>query len=155
MRTLAFALLLALAPAMASRAETGQNGMIAAEHRLAAEAGLRILQRGGNAVDAAVATALAVGVVNRLFDRGVRVPDDLSIVGVDDTSLAEMVTPRLTTVRLPADAMGRAAVRMLFDTLAGRDTAIRHPHVLHADLIIRSSTGPVPVTTGEGVAKGT
>ena len=52
---------------------------------------------------------VAVGVINRLFDRGVRVPEDLSIVGVDDTSLAEMVTPRLTTVRLPADALGRAA----------------------------------------------
>ena len=85
---------------------------------------------------------VAVGVINRLFDRGVRVPDDLSIVGVDDTSLAEMVTPRLTTVRLPADALGRAAVRMLFDPLA-RIPRGRSPLALHADLIIRSSTGPV------------
>ena len=86
---------------------------------------------------------VAVGVINRLFDRGVRVPDDLSIVGVDDTSLAEMVTPRLTTVRLPADALGRAAVRMLFDPLVARRSRTRDPLVLHADLIIRSSTGPV------------
>jgi DNA-binding LacI/PurR family transcriptional regulator len=86
---------------------------------------------------------VAVGVINRLFDRGVRVPDDLSIVGVDDTSLAEMVTPRLTTVRLPAEALGRAAVRMLFDPLVARRPSTRDPLVLHADLIIRSSTGPV------------
>jgi DNA-binding LacI/PurR family transcriptional regulator len=93
---------------------------------------------------------VAVGVINRLFDRGVRVPDDLSIVGVDDTSLAEMVTPRLTTVRLPADALGRAAVRMLFDTPTARDPLKRNPVALRADLIIRSSTGPVPVLTGTG-----
>lgn len=91
---------------------------------------------------------VAVGVINRLFDRGVRVPDDLSIVGVDDTSLAEMVTPRLTTVRLPADALGRAAVRILFDTLTARDPLKRNPVALRADLIIRSSTGPVSVLTG-------
>jgi gamma-glutamyltranspeptidase/glutathione hydrolase len=64
MRALALALLLALVSTSAARAASGRNGMVAAEHRLAAEAGVGILRRGGNAIDAAVATALAVGVVN-------------------------------------------------------------------------------------------
>src|SRR3954449_11383564 len=51
---------------------------------------------------------VAVGVINRLADRGLRVPDDRSVVGFDDTQLAEMVMPRLTTVRIPAAAAGGA-----------------------------------------------
>lgn len=85
---------------------------------------------------------VAVGVISRLADRGLLVPGDISIVGFDDTSLAEMVTPRLTTVRLPMEAAGRAAARMLLDAIGGRDGAVRSPLALPAELIVRSSTGP-------------
>jgi LacI family transcriptional regulator/LacI family repressor for deo operon, udp, cdd, tsx, nupC, and nupG len=97
------------------------------------------------ATDASAAVAyndeVAVGVINRLADRAVRVPDDMSVVGFDDTSLAEMVTPRLTTVRLPAAQTGRAAVRMLLaETRGAVDDGRR---TLVAELIVRASTGPV------------
>ncbi len=98
---------------------------------------------------------VAVGVINRLWDRGVRVPRDLSVIGVDDTSLAEMVTPRLTTVRLPAVTAGRQAVRLLLDTIAGRGAHPRGPLALQAELIIRASTGPVPTPIGESLTEET
>ncbi len=86
---------------------------------------------------------VAVGVLNRLADRGVSVPGDVSVVGYDDTLLAEMVTPRLTTVRIPAAAAGTAAVGMLLDLVGGRHVAGRRLE-LEAELVVRSSTGSAP-----------
>jgi LacI family transcriptional regulator/LacI family repressor for deo operon, udp, cdd, tsx, nupC, and nupG len=86
---------------------------------------------------------VAVGVINRLADRGVRVPQDVSVVGFDDTQLAEMVMPRLTTVRIPAATAGTAAAGMLLDVIGGRDGAVRDRLRLPAELVVRSSTGPV------------
>lgn len=90
---------------------------------------------------------IAVGVVNRLADRGLRVPDDMSVIGVDDTMLAAMVTPRLTTVRLPVAAAGEAATRLLLELLRGRKLP-PEPVPLRGELIVRDSTGPVPVGNG-------
>jgi DNA-binding LacI/PurR family transcriptional regulator len=92
---------------------------------------------------------VAVGVINRLADRGIRVPQDVSVVGHDDTQLAEMVMPRLTTVRIPAAAAGAAAVGMLLDMVAGRDGAVRGPLRLPAELVVRASTGPAGSVGGK------
>ena len=92
---------------------------------------------------------VAVGVINRLADRGVRVPQDVSVVGFDDTQLAEMVMPRLTTVRVPAATAGTAAVAMLLDVIGGRDGAVRDRLRLPAELVVRSSTGPVATVGGQ------
>lgn len=117
-------------------------------------------QDGVRAADLVLATAatavvayndeIAVGVVNRLADRGLRVPDDVSVVGFDDTPLAEMVTPRLTTVRIPAALAGTAAIEMLLDLVRGRDAVRRSPRELSAELVVRSSTGPPRVAPGAG-----
>lgn len=87
---------------------------------------------------------IAVGVLNRLADRGVRVPGDISVVGFDGTTLTEVVTPRLTTVRLPVRPAGVAGVRLLLDVVRGDDVARRAPVTLGAELIVQASTGPAP-----------
>jgi LacI family transcriptional regulator/LacI family repressor for deo operon, udp, cdd, tsx, nupC, and nupG len=86
---------------------------------------------------------VAAGVIGRLADRGVAVPERLSIVGFDDTSLASMVNPRLTTVRLPMADAGAAAVRLLLNLVrgAGRPNV---PLELPVELIVRASTGRAP-----------
>jgi DNA-binding LacI/PurR family transcriptional regulator len=105
--------------------------------------------RAGDLVLASGATAviayndeIAVGVLNRLAYRGVRVPEQMSVIGFDDTGLAEMATPLLTSVRLPAARAGAAAVRMLLDRVDGHGRD--HPERVHfpAELVIRSTTAP-------------
>ena len=86
---------------------------------------------------------IAAGLLNRFADRGVQVPDDVSVVGHDDTALAEMVTPRLTTVRIPAATTGATATQMLVQLIRGVDGTARRCE-LASELIVRRSTGPAP-----------
>jgi LacI family transcriptional regulator/LacI family repressor for deo operon, udp, cdd, tsx, nupC, and nupG len=112
-----------------------------------------VLASGATAV-VAYNDEIAAGVVNRLADRGIDVPGDVSVVGFDDTGLAEMVTPRLTTVRIPATTAGTAAIELLLDLVRGRDGDVRAPREVCGELVVRSSTGPArtaPVA-GRGAA---
>lgn len=88
---------------------------------------------------------VALGVLSRLAVRGVRVPADLSVIGCDDIAMAAMATPPLTTVAMPTEAAGRAAVDLLLRQLQPGDRAPggRH-HALPTQLLIRSSTLPPP-----------
>jgi len=86
---------------------------------------------------------VAVGLCQALAEREVRVPDGLSVVGIDDIALAAMVRPALTTLALPTEAAGRAAVDLLLQLLAGGADG-RPPQVgVAAELLVRGTTaGP-------------
>jgi LacI family transcriptional regulator len=84
---------------------------------------------------------MALGVVAGARGLGVRVPDDLSVVGIDDIPLAAITHPTLTTVAVPMARAGALSLELLERRLAGdRQTprAVRLP----TQLVVRESTGP-------------
>lgn len=76
---------------------------------------------------------------------GLRVPDDLSVVGFDDLPFAEWVTPRLTTVRTPLADMSALAARMVLQLLDGEQPPSTRVEVA-SELLPRESTAPPPAT---------
>jgi DNA-binding LacI/PurR family transcriptional regulator len=92
--------------------------------------------------------AIAGGVIRALRDAGLRVPEDVSVIGFDDNPIARRMQPALTTVRQDAQGKGRAAAAALISAIThadGRTTARRGRHVLlPTELIIRDSTAPPP-----------
>jgi len=87
---------------------------------------------------------LAIGAMQAVLARGLRVPEDVSIVGFDDTAECELVTPALTTVRQPLAEMGRMGVSLLMRLLENRSFEALHVELATA-LIVRASTAPAPV----------
>lgn len=86
---------------------------------------------------------MAIGILQRLRERGIRVPEDLSIVGCDDIFGADFCSPPLTTVTAPVEQAGRVAVTMLLSRInPGPGNPQRGQAVLPTHLTIRGSTGP-------------
>lgn len=91
----------------------------------------------------AVTDVCALGVVQAAHRRGLRVPEDLSVVGFDNTYLAPWLTPALTTVHTPLQEMGRYALQMLLRLVDG-ETVEPHHVELATELVVRESSGPPP-----------
>ncbi len=83
---------------------------------------------------------MVAGVTRAMQERGLRVPDDLAIVGFDDLLQTTMIFPELTTVRQPCIEMGACAAEMLIDQLEHSGRAPAHV-ILPTTLIIRESCG--------------
>jgi DNA-binding LacI/PurR family transcriptional regulator len=84
--------------------------------------------------------AMAVGVLKALVENGRRVPEDVSVVGYDDTPESAFLLPSLTTVRQSFDVLGRQVVDLTLRALAG-EKAPTAP-LMAPDLVVRASTAP-------------
>ena len=86
----------------------------------------------------------AFGLMGALQSAGIRIPEDISVIGFDDLPAAQQMHPALTTVRQPIAEMGRVAVNTLLAQMAGLEIPI--PHIsLPTSLVLRASTADISV----------
>jgi DNA-binding LacI/PurR family transcriptional regulator len=85
---------------------------------------------------------IALGAIRELRDAGLRVPDDVSVVGYDDLPVAGYVEPALTTVHQPMREVGAWAAALVLDELAGGAAPTADAHLLRAVLVARESVQP-------------
>ena len=82
----------------------------------------------------------ALGAIREIRDRGLRVPDDVSIAGFDDLYISQYLDPPLTTVRQPMRQMGSMAMDTLLQIIANAKSG--HDIAVPGELIVRGSTAP-------------
>ena len=106
------------------------------------EAGSRILRlRPAPTAVFAANDGMAIGLISRLSEGGVRVPDDVGVMGFDDIPTARYLAPPLSTVRTDAYELGACAVSGLLDVLGAEGEVLDLRWVMPWDLVIRRSCG--------------
>lgn len=85
---------------------------------------------------------MAIAAINELDARDIRVPRDVSVIGFDDISFARAYNPALTTIRQLRTEIGRQAMLLLVDVIAGKPVS-SDPIVIPTELVVRDSSGPV------------
>ena len=85
----------------------------------------------------------AIGAIRAIHDMGLRVPDDISVIGFDDIKAAAYISPNLTTIRQPLTEMGRLAAQCIVDRLH-HTQAFREQIAFSPELIVRESTSSLP-----------
>jgi LacI family transcriptional regulator len=106
------------------------------------EAMNRILDRSGRTPPTAVIAyndMVAIGAIDAIKQKGLAIPDDVSVVGFDDISLAAEVSPPLTTVRVPKELMGKLAAEILFQDRQGK-SCVPRKILLPTELVQRASS---------------
>ncbi len=128
------------------RDELSENGLpegslVTGDYTLksGAEAAREILKRGRPDAIFAAGDLMAVGALRALEGTGLRVPEDVSLVGFDDAAYTTLVRPALSTVQQPSYLMGQKAAELVLRHLAGEEPTI---FFLHPTVVERDSTAP-------------
>src|SRR5690606_33408123 len=107
-----------------------------------AAAGRKLFEHGVTAVVCG-SDMMALGVVRAARQAGLRVPEDVSVIGSDDSQLIGLTDPPLTTVRQDVESMSEAAVTAILEEIQGEEVVHRE-YLFAPELILRRSTGKVP-----------
>lgn len=95
------------------------------------------LKKGSCTAVFAISDVLAIGAGRAIAEAGLKVPEDISVVGYDDVEISKYLVPALTTVKQPVDSIARETARILFDII---DNGARHQHcVFEGELVMRES----------------
>jgi LacI family transcriptional regulator len=86
---------------------------------------------------------MALGCMNAIREKGLRIPEDVSVIGFDDIPAAALSRPPLTTLRHPFEAMAQATVQELVRRIRG-EPGRRHRIEFPSEFVVRQSTGPAP-----------
>ncbi|MCB0064392.1 MAG: LacI family DNA-binding transcriptional regulator [Caldilineaceae bacterium] len=124
-------------------AELPVTQMLVEEGRYTPESGLAAMQKLLSLAQRPTAVfvasdVVAFGAVQAIHTAGLRIPEDIAVVGFDDVPLASFCTPPLTTVRMPAVAMGSRAGELLVERIRG-EVAERHV-LLETEFVVRASS---------------
>ena len=87
---------------------------------------------------------MALGVLHAIRSHGLRVPEDISVIGIDNIAMAEHSNPPLTTLSPPKHRMGRMAMQMLRRMIQGFSSSQDSFLLMESPLTVRESTGPAP-----------
>lgn len=86
---------------------------------------------------------MAMGAMHEIRRAGLRIPEDISVVGFDDIRYAEILDPPLTTIAQPTEEIGEHTMRRLCRAIEGGDIGAE-PEIVPHRLVVRESTGPAP-----------
>jgi DNA-binding LacI/PurR family transcriptional regulator len=85
---------------------------------------------------------MAMGAMKRFWEAGLRIPEDISIVGCDGIAFTEYTTPPLSTLRTPVVTMGKTLMYQLLEKMQPGKTFPRPNQILQAEFVQRDSLGP-------------
>jgi len=123
------------------------EGLVSVEGDWSCESGYRAMQliMKGYEIPTAVFVAndrMAIGAMQAIIDKGIRIPEDISVIGVDDIEVSSFQSPSLTTIRQPFEQMASQSVDLLIDCISGKEPEIIQI-IIEPELFLRKSTSSI------------